>query len=252
MTEEEIYERTEAANPFIVEQSEIDKLVVDAAKFETLSNRPLVITDIDSTRVIYASALIDRYMGFSHKQYIQEGTAYIARYFGEGQQDWLTQVNQWRKDFHEECYAAADLAPSPYYTYDAEIRNPVTGFTHKLVVRSTCLALASGGHMLATTFFDVSAIKRSRKHFFHAKSSRVDETLVRDLDQNSLKKLNPALTESERALVQLLRVVSPDEAAKQMGLKPGTIQAKLKVLCRKTDSIGLHGLVQMCDALGWC
>lgn len=230
----------------------LEKLIQDASNFETLSNRPLAITYLDTSEVVYASSLIDRYLGFSHLQYKKEGAAYIARYFGHGQKDWMMQVNVWRKEFHDAILAEPDSYPSPFYTYDVQVNSPATGFLHKLVVRTTCLNLQDKTRFLATTFFDVSALKRSKKLFFHAQSSSFSNTFYKDMELESIRKETPMLTEPEAELVRLLRVVSPEIAAQQLHLQPGTIQARLKSLCRKTDSIGLHGLVQVCDAMGWC
>ncbi len=254
MKEANEYEsRTEATSAEIA-QDEVDRIVAEATKFETLANRPLLVAHLNSGKVVYASNMLDKHLGFSHEEYKRGGREWAAqRFILKGNEDWLAEIEKWRRDFFVNCQSTPNQTPSPYYAYDLEAFNPGTELTHTVVVRSSCLRLSEHGEIfLGTTFFDISALKRSKRLFFHLSAPWNSETYLKELDSGDFRTEKHLLSNAECELVRLLRVVPPAQAAERLGLKPGTIQTKLKMLCRKTDAVGLHGLVQICNAMGWC
>lgn len=238
-----------------VNQEEVNKLVMDASKFETLSNRPLVITTLDTGSVIYAGPLLDRYQGFSHQQYMREGRAYMQR-FVDRNLDWMQLVEGWRNGFKNVCLANGfefGGTLSPYYAYDMATRNPVTGLAHKVIVRSACLRMSEGGTVyLASTYFDVTALKRGHRLFFHSRTAAGLVTHCKNEEDGSVTHEAGIMTEADTDLLSLMRMMPLADVAARLGVKSATVQTRLKNICKKTDAVGLHGLVQICDAMGWC
>ncbi len=235
------------------EVTNVNTLVAEALRFETLWTHGLTVYNQQTGEVAYSSPRLANILGWNPAEHRRQGMLYLATVSTEESvQHMVGDVLPELVSFAEMHLPQHFASPNNSVFYDMDTIHQGTGTTVRAGLRVMVPPMKRFRHpdWLVAVLADHSAFRSSKRFFLQKTCPGYAETLIWDEAGEKLRR--PSMfTKHEKAILSHLRALPMNETADLMNISLNTLKTHIKKMCRRTDTKGMTGLLTLSEMVGW-
>lgn len=231
----------------------VNALVEEALRFETLWSHGLAVYNQQTGEVAYSSPRLANILGWSPGEHRRQGMGYLTQVTtAESMQhlgnNLLPELVHFADHKLRETYASSSNSTF----YDLDCIHLGTGTVVRAGMRVMVPPSAQFRHpdWLVAVIADHSAFRTGNRLFLHKSAPGFSETLIWENGALADRRTE-MFSRHEKTIIAHLRSLSMPEAADLMNISLNTLKTHLKRMCRRTDTRGLTGLLALSEMVGW-